>query len=1035
MHKKIFSRIIIFVSITFFFNPLCASTINSNATTANWLSGSAWVGGVVPGQNDVAVIVSGGNITVNGNISIGSVQVNSGGTLNASSFNISLYNDWLINGTFNRGTSTIIFSGSTSQSINGSSVIKFQNIINNNTNGNAGMGVTANQINTFIYGNFEQNGVFNRNSTSFPNVKVTFAGNTIVSGVTSLILHNVDILAGATLNGATGISGGSFDMYFTGHWNNQGTFNAGTGTVNVQYASSYGTQNIIPGGDPFYNLKINKSVIVAPQSNITVQHDFTILLGTWNAGTFNLNVGGNFNNASTFTAGTGSVILDGAANQNIITGGSNLYNFTINKSSGDAYQGSNIKVTNNIKLTSGILFTYTIISTLYELYLSSNNSVSSLTGGTSSSFIVGNLKRAVIAGAANYSFPIGVLNSSPSKYRPLAYSQTTSGGAAWVNMAADTVVPVLLNSADWYVSITTNTGTPTGSITMNYNLGSDFPSPIQECILSIIRGQSGPPTNFNYVLTTTTAGTGGNNGTITSTIPPTLNPFGYIIAEPLPVSAGTSICNGTSATLTADFPAGNTHFNWYNAPTGGSLLSGDHPAFITPNLFADTTFYLEYYDSLTTCSSARIPVTVSVTPTPSSAFSLPDSICRGANALITFMGSISSSATYYWDFDGGIIVSGSGSSNQVVYWNTPGLKNVTLTISDNPCSSTLTLHSINILPTPTPPTITTDNYAICERDTVTITANGSIGGNVNYNFYDSITGGSIIGTSPLIESPQVTTTYYLEVTNEYGCKSSDNRDSITIIVHPAPTVTSDYVDGGFIICYGSSTSVFVIPDSVVPSTIYWWDSPTGGNFISTNDTIITPDLFTDTPYWVEAVTVNGCTSGIRLPITVTIEPLPVATLQSNMENNTVYVGQEMIITASPEIYPVYQFYINNQLVQSGSSNTYSSYAFKDGDKVGIACISDLQCQGLVSDSLVVKVLPIANAFTPNGDGYNDVFLKGLDLTVMNRWGQELFKGTQGWDGTFEGKKVNPGTYYYILKISGPDKTPVTETGPLTLIDE
>lgn len=1036
MLKRSSLQIAIVAIFTFFLNSLTAATISSKAITANWLSASTWVGGVVPGQNDVAVIVNGGNITVNGNISIGSVQVNTGGTLNASSFTITIYNNWLINGSFNRGTSTVVFNGNASQSINGSAAIRFQNIVVNNANGSAGMGVTANSVNTFIYGNFEQNGVFNRNSTAFPNVKVTFAGTTIVSGITSLILHNVDILSGATLKGATGISGGSSDMYFTGHWKNLGTFVPGTGTVTVKYASSYGTQNITPGTSPFYNFTMNKSVIVDPQSNITVQNNFTILNGTWTAGSLNLNVGGDFNNAGTFTAGTGKVTLNGAGNQTVTTGGSNFYNFTINKTTGDTYQGSNVKVTNNFNLTSGILYTYTIVTTLYEIHLSNSNSSTSLTGGTSSNFIVGNLKRSVVAGAATYNFPIGVLNTSPLKYRPVTYNQTSSGGAAWVNMVADTVVPVIINSADWYVSATTNTGTPLGTITMNYNLGSDFPSPVQECILSIVRGQTGPPSNFNHVLTTTAAPAGGNSGTITSSIPATLNPFAFIVAEPLPVSTGTNICQGTSATLTANFPSGNTHFNWYDSQTGGNMLLLDNPAFITPNLFADTTFYLEYFDSLTLCSSTRLPVTITVTPTPGSTFTLPDTICRGEDVLITFSGTVSTTATYYWDFDGGILVSGSGSSNQVVYWNTPGFKNVTLSISDNPCNSLLTLNTIYVEPAPTAPVITTSDYAICQGDSVTITANGSIGGIVNYNFYDSIASDSIIGTSPLVSSPEVTTTYYLEVINEYGCKSSNIRDSITIIVYPSPTLPNEYVEGGVTICNGYSTSIYILPDTLVASSIYWWDSSTGGTFIANNDTVITGNLYNDTTFWVEAVTVNGCyNNGGRIPISVLIEPYAVSTLQSDLANNSVFLAQEMTITASPTNYAVYQFFVNNILVQSSASNTYTSYSFVDGDVVSISAITDLQCQGFITDSLTIRVSPIANAFTPNGDGYNDLFLKGLDLTVLNRWGQEMFKGTEGWDGTFKGKRVNPGTYFYIITILGPDQKPVTHTGPITLIDE
>jgi gliding motility-associated-like protein len=46
-----------------------------------------------------------------------------------------------------------------------------------------------------------------------------------------------------------------------------------------------------------------------------------------------------------------------------------------------------------------------------------------------------------------------------------------------------------------------------------------------------------------------------------------------------------------------------------------------------------------------------------------------------------------------------------------------------------------------------------------------------------------------------------------------------------------------------------------------------------------------------------------------------------------------------------------------------------------------------------------------------------VFLKGYDLTILNRWGQELYSGTAGWDGRYNEQSVSPGTYFYIVKYS------------------
>lgn len=66
-----------------------------------------------------------------------------------------------------------------------------------------------------------------------------------------------------------------------------------------------------------------------------------------------------------------------------------------------------------------------------------------------------------------------------------------------------------------------------------------------------------------------------------------------------------------------------------------------------------------------------------------------------------------------------------------------------------------------------------------------------------------------------------------------------------------------------------------------------------------------------------------------------------------------------------------------------------------------------------------------NAFSPDGDGKNDTWeVKNLDqfpnndLTVFNRWGDEVFKSksyssAKAWDGG----NLNPGTYYYILNVN------------------
>jgi len=65
---------------------------------------------------------------------------------------------------------------------------------------------------------------------------------------------------------------------------------------------------------------------------------------------------------------------------------------------------------------------------------------------------------------------------------------------------------------------------------------------------------------------------------------------------------------------------------------------------------------------------------------------------------------------------------------------------------------------------------------------------------------------------------------------------------------------------------------------------------------------------------------------------------------------------------------------------------------------------------------------VPNLFTPNGDGVNDVFeIRGLnqyqdnELTIVNRWGNEVFK-QKGYQNTWSGEGLNEGTYYYLLRV-------------------
>jgi gliding motility-associated-like protein len=82
-----------------------------------------------------------------------------------------------------------------------------------------------------------------------------------------------------------------------------------------------------------------------------------------------------------------------------------------------------------------------------------------------------------------------------------------------------------------------------------------------------------------------------------------------------------------------------------------------------------------------------------------------------------------------------------------------------------------------------------------------------------------------------------------------------------------------------------------------------------------------------------------------------------------------------------------------------------------------------------SNEVILEQVPfvfIPNAFTPNGDGVNDLwhvssnYVSSGELTIYNRWGQMVFTGslTNDWDGSFEGNEVPSGVYVYHIRYSG-----------------
>ena len=232
-----------------------------------------------------------------------------------------------------------------------------------------------------------------------------------------------------------------------------------------------------------------------------------------------------------------------------------------------------------------------------------------------------------------------------------------------------------------------------------------------------------------------------------------------------------------------------------------------------------------------------------------------------------------------------------------------------------------------------------------------------------------------------------------------------------------PAALTVVLSGTSPVCQGHPTTV----SAGIFSTYLW----------STGDTTA---IIQDTPnttinYTVTVSNSAGCTASNNFQVTV--NPIPVVTITSDPDN-IAYVGQVITFTASPSGYTQYTFYVDSTLEKTGTENIYQTMTLTSGQVVSVI-VNDNGCTSVASFT-DVAIKPIPNAFIPNGtDLTNAVFLKGLNIQILNRWGQELYSGKDGWDGKYNGNLVSAGTYFYIVKLEELNNEVKVLKGSVTVI--
>ena len=270
-------------------------------------------------------------------------------------------------------------------------------------------------------------------------------------------------------------------------------------------------------------------------------------------------------------------------------------------------------------------------------------------------------------------------------------------------------------------------------------------------------------------------------------------------------------------------------------------------------------------------------------------------------------------------------------------------------------------------------------------------------------------------------------TYFVKTTDEYGCTAID---SVMVGVYPVKAMPPTVVD----VCLGFKPSVPI--DSLMPGdSIIWHPSdPNEQTPLDTTDFVLTVinEYGCQT---TDTVTVNV----IDLNKLIEVTPVRDTILQGESVELSVIGDFDHLCTwtpdgglddpsdcnptASPLITTIYQVEVEDQATGCRGSGQSE-----------ICVVS-----GICGEPLIF----VPNAFTPNGDGLNDVlYVRGYNISrvvifaIYNRWGEKVFEShsvDEGWDGIFQGRLATGDVYAYYLKVECQTGEEFFKKGNVTVI--
>ena len=289
---------------------------------------------------------------------------------------------------------------------------------------------------------------------------------------------------------------------------------------------------------------------------------------------------------------------------------------------------------------------------------------------------------------------------------------------------------------------------------------------------------------------------------------------------------------------------------------------------------------------------------------------------------------------------------------------------------------------------------------------------GQVGSILDWEFStDSVVFNSIGNTLPTLAYNNVSQTTYYRALIGLGDCPNDTSSVATITIETSPVVAIN-ASGPLEFCSGGDVTL-----TASGGPTYTW---TTGEITSaiTVDTSGTYSVIV-----VDTSTFNNCSSSDSIAVVVFELPTIIAEADT-----TIALGSSVQLSGSGG-----ETYLWNPTTGLDNSISATPIASPSSTTLYFLTGTDVNgCTGVDSVTVTIddNVVPqFTNLFTPDGDGINDTWMLNncvnCKLNVFNRYGQEVFSASEyqnDWEGTFDGKNLPDGTYYFVLQPTNANKT-------------